>query len=94
MYMYAWIIPLYLCTIIGGEDYEPGPFSVTIPAGYISTSFNVSIINDNIFETDESFNVLINSSYFPSRVLLQSGCILRVTIVNDESELLSFDLKI
>ena len=98
IYSYHSNLYVYICvdhsTITGGEDYEPGPFNITIPAGNISTSFNVSIMNDNIFETDESFNVLINSSYFPSGVLLQSDCILRVTIVNDESELLSFDLKI
>ena len=59
-----------------------------------SATFNVSIMIDNIFESNESFNLMINSSSFPSRVFLQPDCILRITILNDDSKLLSFDLKI
>lgn len=88
--MYVWIIPY---TIAEGEDYDSGPFSITIPAGDTSASFNVSIMIDNIFESDESFNLMINSSSFPGRVSLQPDCVPRITIVNDESKLLSFDLK-
>ena len=53
-----------------------------------SATFNVSIMIDNIFESDESFNLMINSSSFPSRVFLQPDYILRITILNDDSKLL------
>ena len=88
---HVWIIPY---TTAEGEDYHSGPFSVTIPAMDTSATFNVSIMIDNIFESDESFNLMINSSSFPSRVFLQPDCTLRITILNDDSKLLSFDLII
>ena len=40
-----------------GSDYVGGTFSVTFPAGVNVASFNVSIINDNIAELDESFTL-------------------------------------
>ena len=70
--------------ITGGDDYEPGPFSVTIPAGEISVPFNISIIDDNIFEGNESFTLTIDSSSLPSRFLLQPDCLLTVTITDDD----------
>ena len=75
--------------IIEGDDYEPGPFRVTIPAGEISVPFNISIIDDNVFEGDESFNLIINSSYPICGVL--SDCILTVTIVDNDGELLHYE---
>ena len=88
----AWLCyncPYYvtLCVITGGDDYEPGPFSVIIPAGEISVTFNISIIDDNIFEANESFTLTIDSSSLPSRVLVQPDCVLMVTIVDDDGEL-------
>lgn len=46
----------------GDNDYESGPFNIIIPGGEISVSFNISVINDNIFETNESFNITIDTS--------------------------------
>ena len=70
-----------------GDDYETGPFNVTIPAGEISVSFNVSLINDNVFEANESFILTIDSSSLPSGVLVQPDCMTVVTIVDDDGEL-------
>ena len=61
--------------------------SVTIPAGEISVLLNTSIIDDNIFEANESFTLTINSSSLPSRVLVQPDCVLIITIVDDDGEL-------
>ena len=74
--------------ITGGEDYEPGPFNVTIPAGEITVSFNISVINDNIFEGNESFNIDVDPSSLPSGVLVQPHSMLMITIVDDDGELL------
>ncbi|MDA8002873.1 MAG: hypothetical protein MPL62_16440 [Alphaproteobacteria bacterium] len=42
-----------------GSDYGGESFSVTFPAGVNMMSFNVSIINDNIAELDESFTLTL-----------------------------------
>ena len=73
--------------IAGGDDYELGPFNVTIPAGVISVPFNIPIIDDNIFEANESFTLTIDSSSLPSRVSVQPDCVLIITIVDDDGEL-------
>ena len=74
--------------ITGGDDYKNGPFNVTIPAGNISVPFNISIIiDDNVFETNESFTLTIDSSSLPSRVSVQLDCVLMITIVDDDGEL-------
>ena len=75
------------CIITGGDDYEPGPFSVTVPAGEKSVPFNISIIiDDNIFEGNETFSLTINSSSLPSRVSVQPNCMAMITIVDDDGE--------
>ena len=77
---------MYIIEARGGDDYELGSFGVTIPAGETSVSFNISIIDDNIFEGNESFSLTIDSSSLPSRVLLQESCVVVITIVNDDGE--------
>ena len=43
------------------DDYIPGPYYVTIPAGNITKSFNISLRDDDIFEGKEEFSVFISS---------------------------------
>ena len=43
-------------------DYTSGPYTVTIPAGRITATFNVPINDDNILEGNENFMLTINSS--------------------------------
>ena len=75
--------------ITEGDDYEFETSDVTIPAGNISVSFNISIIDDNIFEANESFNMTIDSSSLPHRFLVQSvDCMVIMTIFDDDGELL------
>ena len=62
-------------------------FNVAIPAGDTSIKFNISIIDDNLFERDESFFVTVDSSTLPSRILVQPDCMAVVTIVDDDGEL-------
>ena len=78
----------------GGDDYVPGPFVVTIPTGDASFIFNISIIDDDIFEANESFSVTIDPSSLPSRVLVQPECVLMVTIVDDDGESLACIRKV
>ena len=56
-----------------------------VSAGNISSfTFNITIIDDNTFESNESFILTIDSSTLPSRVLVQPDCMTVVTIVNDD----------
>ena len=71
--------------ITGGEDYRPGPFLVFIDAGEINVTFIISIIDDDVFERNESFILTIDSSSLPSRVSVQPDSRAIVTIVDDES---------
>ena len=72
---------------IGNEDYKHGPFNVTIPTGETSVLFNISIIDDNVFEGNESFSITIDSFSLPSRVLLQPDCMLMVMVVDNDGML-------
>ena len=64
----------------GGDDYDSGPYSVTIPAGMTRASFDIAIINDNVVEGNEDFTLVINSSPLP----VGNNNEAVVTIVDDE----------
>ena len=71
--------------ITGSADYESGPFSVTIPAGEITASFNISLVDDNIFEVNETFSLIIDQSSLSCGVVLQPvDYIVMITIVDDD----------
>ena len=61
---------------------------MTISIRRNTLSFNVSIIDDNVFEGTETFTLTIESFLLSSKVSLQTDCILMVTIVDDDGELL------
>ena len=79
-----------LLSPLEGDDYESGPFIVTIPSGETNVPFNISIIDDNIFEANESFNLTINSSSIHSSSLIYEECKLTVTIVDNEGEVIIY----
>ena len=55
------------CILTGGDDYDSGPFSAIFPAGKTVATFNVSIIDDDIVEGTETFELSINPFSLPSR---------------------------
>ena len=60
-------------------------FNVTITAGSISSSFNVDIIDDIIYEDDETFNVTIK--LLPSCLSLSLGTSSStVTIIDNDGK--------
>lgn len=73
---------------IGGNvDYASGPFNTLIPAGETRVSFSVTLLTDNLFEQNEQFSVTIDSTSLPNRTFVEPGCVLVVTILNDDGEL-------
>ena len=60
-------------------DYRSGPYEVTFAAGTTEASFNVSLTDDNIFESNENFMITIDPSSLPSDVTV--GDPRRVTVI-------------
>ena len=79
----------FICTnhmiCIGGDDYNSGPYNITIPAGETVVPFNVTIINDNINEENETFNLSIAATQnLPEGVHLGEN--LSVTILIEDND--------
>ena len=71
-----------------GVDYDSGPYNVTFTAGDTLVSFNVAINNDDIFEGNETFSLIIDPSSLPSRVVLDTmRSRLDETIIDNDCEL-------
>ena len=60
-------------------DYGSGPYEVTFTAGTTEASFNVSLTDDNIFESNENFMITIDPSSLPNNVTV--GEPRRVTVI-------------
>ena len=70
----------------GGEDYISGLYNVTFPAGEITSSFVVSIINDNVLESDEQFDITIDTTSLPDGITVGSTGSSTVTIMDDDGK--------
>lgn len=68
-----------------GEDYISGPYTAVIPAGMTNGTFRVMIINDDILENDENFNIAIDQRTLPIQVTAISPHQATVTIKDDGS---------
>lgn len=69
-----------------GTDYNSGPYTVTFPAGVTGVAFNVSIINDNVLEKDESFILTIAVDSLPSKIANTTIAQASVTITDNDSK--------
>ena len=70
--------------LTGGSDYVTGPYNVVIPAGETNVKFTVTIMDDNILETDETINLAINSNMLPSKITQANPDRAVVTIVDND----------
>ena len=71
---------------VEGNDYTPGPYSVTIPAGETNPSFMIPITDDDMYEGDESFQLTIDTNSLPDGVIPGDPARAEVTIRNDDGE--------
>ena len=60
-----------LITTGGGNDYVSGPYSVTIPAGQTNASVDVPITDDNIYEQNEKFKLVVDRTSTLNGFLLE-----------------------
>ena len=78
--------------ITGGDgesvDYHAGPYDIKFPVEVTRFPLNVTIVNDNILENNETFNVTINSSSLPSNVRVGDPGQATVIIRDDDGMLL------
>lgn len=71
-------------TYYSSRDYNPGPYSITIPAGETTVSFNISILNEGSFtEANETFELYISKGSLSSNFLIGSVNRTTVTIVGN-----------
>ena len=67
-------------------DYDSGPYNILFSAGQTSVKFNVSIIDNDLLEDNETFNLTIIPSSLPSKVNTSNPAQVTVTIVDDEGK--------
>ena len=91
---YKFTTLLYeLYNLIGGEDYFAGKYFAIFLAGMTVASVDISIIDDNIFEDIENFNVTIMGNIMPNGV--SRGTIRSATItILDIGKLFSYVIVI
>ena len=71
-------------------DYTSGPYTVTIPAGQTTATFNVPINDDNVIEGTENFMLTIDSSSLPTGLSVGDPGHVTVTIIEEGKEVLTF----
>ena len=79
----------------GDEDYVSGPYFVKITAGLTHFPFNVSIIDDDKWEQNETFYLIIDESSLPCNVTVDDQHTSAVTILDDDGrEMIIIAIKI
>ena len=73
-------------------DYGSGPYEVTFTAGMTQASFNVSLTDDNAFESNENFMITIDPSSLPNNVTV--GDRRRVTVIIMDNDGNNFVLNV
>ena len=78
-------LQLCTCNLLGGKtDYDSGPYNVLINEGKTEVDFNVSIINDKVYEVDELFSLTITTVGFPPGLSRSEPHTANVSIVEDD----------
>ena len=70
--------------IDNNDDYDTGPYTLTIPAGENDVTFSVSITDDNIREESEIFNLIIDEFSLPNVVTSSDPNNVTVTIMDTD----------
>lgn len=67
-------------------DFYFGSQIIDFDAGMTMVQFNISINDDNIFEGNETFDLSINSSTLPNKVIVGNPGQTTVTIVDNDGK--------
>ena len=69
-----------------GLDFSLDSYNILFPAGVTRVAFNVTIIEDNILELNETFAISADPLTLPNKVTIGSSSHTTVTIIDDDSE--------
>ena len=69
-----------------GLDFSLDSYNILFPAGVTRVAFNVTIIEDNILELNETFAISTDPLTLPNKVTIGSSSHTTVTIIDDDSE--------
>ena len=67
-------------------DYGSGSYEVTFTAGTTEALFNVSLTDDNIFESNENFMITIDPSSLPNNVTVGEPRRVTVIVVDNDGK--------
>ena len=70
--------------LTAGDDYETGPYTVTLTAGLMYATLMVSTVNDNTTELSEYFRVVITSTSQPGVTGIGSPNMAFITIEDND----------
>ena len=68
----------------GGDDYVPGPYTVSFSAGQPSATLTVFIVDDSATELSEVFTVVISSTDPPGAAEIGSPNMTFITIEDND----------
>ena len=85
-FLYNNVLIVLVYWYFTGQDYESGTYTVEFPAGKTTMQFNVSIINDDMYEVNETFELAINQFLLSLDVSATNPDQARVIIINDDSK--------
>ena len=72
---------------VTGYDYEFGTYNIKFSTGVTRIAFNVLINDDNIFEGNENFTLIIDQFSLPKNVtVVEPNIAATVTIVDNDGE--------
>jgi len=78
------MIYFVLYNFIGGKDYVSGTYIATIHAQHKSGTFHIQILDDDVDEGIESFNLKIDPSILPDGMITDGVTQAKVIIIDDE----------
>ena len=73
-------------------DYNSTPINVTLAAGTLSSTINISVTIDNISEQSEMFILTLNVSSLIDVDVLENASIAICTIIDDTSKFLMMNI--
>ena len=77
---------MFICVLyVAGEDYNGSPITVNVPAGVAMKPLTINIIDNNIVECNELFNLTM-VSVTTCRVTIGSNRISEVMIRDDDGK--------
>ena len=80
--------------LTGGVDYDSGPYTITFPAGATSVSLNILVYDNQKYEENKNFTLIVSNDSLPHGVVVGKPSQVTLIIRNDDSKLLCNNIYI